>query len=187
MPHERDHVVPAEHVAWRTLCGFARLEDARLMYRLQRAVVLQGDLGSVFEFFKNPRNLELLTPPWLGFRIVAVNNAVVCKGTRIRYRLRLCGIPFSWESEIIEYEEREAFADEQISGPYARWLHHHRFRRVDGGVEMTDNVEYALPFGYLGRLVHWLVVRHQLQSIFDYRNRVIAQRFGGKVHSLPPL
>jgi ligand-binding SRPBCC domain-containing protein len=133
----------------------------------------------VFEFFKNPRNLELLTPPWLGFRIVAANDSVVRKGTHIRYRLRLFGIPFSWESKITEYEERELFADEQITGPYARWLHYHRFRKVEGGVEMTDEVEYTLPLGPLGRLVHWLVVRHQLRSIFDYRNRVISERFGG--------
>lgn len=150
-----------------------------MTHRLRRSVVLQGDLGSVFEFFKNPRNLELLTPPWLGFRIVAANDSVVRKGTHIRYRLRLFGIPFSWESKITEYEERELFADEQITGPYARWLHYHRFRKVEGGVEMTDEVEYTLPLGPLGRLVHWLVVRHQLRSIFDYRNRVISERFGG--------
>ena len=45
------------------------------------------------------------------------------------------------------------------------------------GVEMTDDVEYRLPFGPLGRLVHWLVVRHQLRAIFDYRTSAIARRF----------
>lgn len=149
-----------------------------MTHRLTRSVVLQGDLGSVFEFFKNPRNLELLTPPWLGFRIVSASDDLVREGTRIRYRLRLFGIPFHWESRITEYSEQTVFADEQISGPYARWLHHHRFQRVANGVQMTDEVEYQLPFGALGRIVHWLVVRHQLQSIFDYRTKVIATRFG---------
>lgn len=149
-----------------------------MTYKLTRSVVLRSDIDSVFEFFKNPRNLELLTPPWLGFQIVDVNDSVVREGTRIRYRLRFFGIPFSWESRITKYVEPEVFADEQISGPYASWIHHHRFQRVEDGVMMTDDVEYALPLGILGRVAHWLVVRHQLQSIFNYRNRVIAQRFG---------
>lgn len=154
-----------------------------MTYRLTRSIELRGDIGSVFEFFKNPRNLEILTPPWLGFRIVDANDDVVREGTLIRYQLRLFGIPLTWESRITEYAEREVFADEQITGPYARWMHHHRFHRVENGVVMTDDVEYSLPFGVLGRMAHWLVVRHQLKSIFDYRNRVIAQRFGSNLPS----
>jgi len=42
---------------------------------------------------------------------------------------------------------------------------------------MTDVVDYRLPFGPLGRLVHWLVVRHQLRSIFDYRTAAIRALF----------
>lgn len=149
-----------------------------MTYRLKRSVVLRGDLGSVFEFFKNPRNLEVLTPPWLGFRILSASDDVVQEGTRIRYRLRILGVPLTWESLITAYDERVEFADEQLSGPYAHWHHRHHFERVANGVAMTDEVEYRMPFGVLGRLVHWLVVRHQLRSIFDYRTRVIATRFG---------
>ena len=43
---------------------------------------------------------------------------------------------------------------------------------------MTDDVEYTLPFGPIGRLVHWAVVRHQLRAIFDYRTTAIGQLFG---------
>jgi len=66
----------------------------------------------------------------------------------------------------------------QVTGPYARWVHRHSFREVAGGVEMTDDVDYALPFGVLGRLVHWLIVRHQLRAIFDHRTQVITRTFG---------
>lgn len=152
------------------------LTDAQ-SFRLVRTTRLAGDLPSVFAFFKDPRNLETITPPWLGFRIVAASDEVVRNGTRIRYRLRLFGIPMAWESRITEYVESSHFADEQVTGPYSRWYHRHRFRAVDGGVEMTDDVEYRLPFGLLGRLAHWLVVRHQLNAIFDYRTTVIAARF----------
>lgn len=146
-------------------------------YRLVRRTQLAGDLPGVFAFFKDPRNLETITPPWLGFRINSTSDVSVRVGTRIRYRLRLHGIPMSWESRITEFVENSHFADEQITGPYSRWYHRHTFRAVDGGVEMTDDVEYRMPFGPLGRLVHWLVVRHQLKAIFDYRTKIIAEKF----------
>jgi len=47
-----------------------------------------------------PHNLEAITPPWLGFRILFTNDDTVRQGTRIRYRLRIAGIPMSWESRI---------------------------------------------------------------------------------------
>lgn len=149
-----------------------------MTYRLHRTVVVPGDIATVFAFFKNPRNLEAITPPWLGFRIVFTSDDVVSEGTRIRYRLRIGGIPMSWESRITEYADQAHFADEQVTGPYKRWYHRHSFRSVPGGVEMTDDVDYTLPFGPMGRAVHWLVVRRQLRAIFDYRAKVIIRTFG---------
>jgi ligand-binding SRPBCC domain-containing protein len=48
---------------------------------------------------------------------------------------------------------------------------------VPEGVEMTDRVEYELPFGPIGRLAHALWVRSQLRKIFDFREAVIGQLF----------
>jgi hypothetical protein len=42
---------------------------------------------------------------------------------------------------------------------------------------MADTVEYALPFGMLGRLVHRLQVARDTARIFDYRARVVRVRF----------
>lgn len=142
-------------------------------YRLVRTTHIAGDIEHVFGFFKDPRNLETITPPWLRFRITSTSENVVRNGTRIRYRLCLHGLPLSWESRITEFVENSHFADEQVSGPYARWYHRHSFRTVNGGVEMVDDVEYRLPFGVLGRLAHWLIVRRQLRGIFDYRTTII--------------
>ncbi|MEO8275001.1 MAG: SRPBCC family protein [Thermoanaerobaculia bacterium] len=152
-----------------------------MSYHLRQTAIIPGDLASVFAFFENPRNLEALTPPWLGFRILSTSDDTVRRGTRIRYRLRIAGIPLSWESRITEYEPGSHFADEQILGPYKRWYHRHSFRAVPAGVEMTDAVDYVLPLGPLGRLAHWLIVRHQLRAIFDHRTRIIRERFGAVV------
>lgn len=155
-----------------------------MTYTLRRSTFVPADLDHVFGIFKDPHNLESFTPPWLSFGILSTSDEVVREGTRIRYRLSLAGLPISWESRITEYEELSHFADEQLRGPYRRWYHRHTFRAVSGGVEMTDDVEYALPFGPLGRLVHWLIVRHQLRAIFDYRTKVMTEMFGGALASM---
>lgn len=149
-----------------------------MAHRLFRYQVVQAPLDQVFAFFRDPGNLEALTPPWLGFQVTGASDKEVRVGTRIQYRLRLHGIPLGWESRISEYQDGVMFADEQVRGPYRRWYHRHRFRPVPGGVAIEDEVEYRLPLGPLGRLVHWLVVRHQLRRIFDYRARVMRERFG---------
>jgi len=145
---------------------------------LERRQLVPGTPERVFEFFKDPYNLERITPPWLRFEVEDASDARVREGTRIRYRLAWQGIPMRWESVISDYREDHEFVDQMTRGPYARWHHRHLFKPVAGGVEMRDVVSYRLPLGPLGTLAHALVVRRQLEAIFDYRRRAVAQVFG---------
>jgi uncharacterized membrane protein len=52
-----------------------------MIHRLQRTQVVGGDLRDVFAFFKSPRNLEAITPPWLGFHILDATEEEVREGT----------------------------------------------------------------------------------------------------------
>ncbi len=85
----------------------------------------------------------------------------------------------------VELEERALLlvdqmpvVDEQRCGPYAMWHHEHHFKPVEGGVEMTDIVSYRLPFGPVGDMVNALVVAARVRGIFDYREKVLLDRFG---------
>jgi len=149
-------------------------------YRLQRRQVVGADPAEVFGFFRDPFNLEAITPRWLAFRVLRASGREVREGTRISYRLRLHGVPLRWESVIAEYVEGERFADEMVVGPYRRWYHRHLFRPVPGGVEIEDVVDYELPLGPLGRLAHLVAVRRELRGIFDYRERRIAELFSNR-------
>lgn len=146
-------------------------------FHLHRRQVVGGELAEVFGFFKSPFNLEAMTPPWLGFRVLDTSDREVREGTRMTYRLKLHGIPVQWTSRITEYRENSLFADEQLTGPYRSWYHRHLFSAVPGGVAIEDVVEYQMPFGPLGSIAHAALVRPQLARIFDYRARVIGARF----------
>ena len=83
-----------------------------------------------------------------------------------------------WVTRITVWDPPRAFEDVEERGPYRLWRHRHSFEPGPNGVVMRDRVEYALPFGPLGRLVHALVVRRQLDAIFAFRRRAIAEIFG---------
>lgn len=147
------------------------------MQTLQRTTFIKAPLDKVFAFFSDPRNLARITPESMGFEIVEAPARAVREGDRIRYRIRVMGIPLRWTTLITRWEENVVFADLQERGPYRHWLHTHTFRAVDGGVEMGDLVEYELPLGLLGRLGGEWLVRRQLRTIFDHRAAAIAAYF----------
>ena len=128
------------------------------------------------------RPLREITPPTLGFEVLTPDlPPSVRPGLMIAYRVRpLCGIPMNWLTEITLVEEGVRFIDEQRVGPYAVWHHEHEFRDLgDGRVEMEDKVTYVLPFGPLGDLVHPLLVKPQLETIFGFREKAVRGLFPG--------
>jgi hypothetical protein len=133
-------------------------------------------LDEAFAFFADPYNLEAITPPWLRFRIVDA-PAQLERGTLLRYRLRLFGLPIGWLTEIRAWEPPGAFTDVQLRGPFQLWEHRHRLTAIPDGTEIADEVRYELFLGPLGELGRRLVVRRWLDGIFDYRGRAVAEWF----------
>ncbi len=128
----------------------------------------------VFEFFSDAANLEALTPPWLNFHIVTPLRIAMAAGTLIDYRLRIRGLPAKWRTRISVWEPPFRFVDEQLRGPYRRWHHEHTFEERDGGTLCRDRVEYDMIGG---RLVNWLIVSRDVETIFAYRRRKLEELF----------
>jgi ligand-binding SRPBCC domain-containing protein len=147
-------------------------------YLLERRQFIPRPLSAVFSFFSDAGNLEAITPPWLEFKILTPRPIRMQAGTLIDYRLKLAGLPFHWQTRIESFEPGRRFVDSQVRGPYRRWWHEHEFVERDGGTEMLDRVEYEMPLGPLGNIVHAMLTRRQLRTIFDYRRDRIAGVFG---------
>lgn len=131
----------------------------------------------LFPFFADAKNLEAITPPWLGFRIITPLPIEMRAGALIEYRLSLFGVPMSWTTVIAAWEPNRRFVDLQRRGPYSYWHHEHHFDPHRGGTLMTDTVDYRL---LLGAVLDPLFVRRNLRTIFEYRARVLSERFGGR-------
>ncbi|MBK7408343.1 MAG: SRPBCC family protein [Saprospirales bacterium] len=149
------------------------------MHQLKSIQRIPIDLKTAWEFFSSPRNLSVITPPEMGFEVQSELPEKMYPGLFIQYKVRpLFGIPVTWVTEITHVQEGEFFVDEQRVGPYRIWHHQHFFKEIPGGVEMTDIVDYQLPFGFLGDLVHPFLVGPRLKHIFDFRYRKLVELFG---------
>jgi ligand-binding SRPBCC domain-containing protein len=144
------------------------------VHLLQTEQRLPAAPGDVFPFFADAHNLESITPPWLGFRVVTPRPIEMRAGALIEYRLRLHGVPLRWRTRIAVWDPPRRFVDVQISGPYRLWHHTHDFEPDGhGGTVMRDTVRYALPLGPLGEVAHRALVRRDLTAIFDFRQRAV--------------
>jgi len=138
-------------------------------HTLMREQRLPGSPEDVFAFFADARNLETITPPLLRFRVVTPDPIRMGRGALIRYRLRVRGLPIGWLTQIKEWDPPHRFVDEQLEGPYALWHHTHTFEADGEETIMRDVVRYRVGLGPLGELATALVVRRDVEAIFDFR------------------
>ncbi|MGZ3957441.1 MAG: SRPBCC family protein [Flavisolibacter sp.] len=136
--------------------------------------------GEAWDFFSDPSNLLLLTPPFLQLRVTNdVYGERAYPGQILTYRVKpFWGIPWFWMTEITHLEPGKMFVDEQKWGPYRIWHHQHHFAPIPGGVVMTDLVHYGLPMGLAGELAHAWFVKKKLHGIFAYRFQKINESLG---------
>jgi ligand-binding SRPBCC domain-containing protein len=152
-------------------------------YPLRFETLIPASLDKTWDFFTSPLNLAKITPPEMGFVVTSdyKANDKVYAGMIITYKITpLLGIKMNWMTEITHVKEKEYFIDEQRFGPYALWHHQHHFKEVDGGVLMTDILNYAIPYGFIGRIANSLIVAKKIQRVFEYRGKAIEGVFGKK-------
>ena len=150
------------------------------VYSFRTVQYLPISLDEAWDFFSSPANLEKITPAKMQFEILGdYQGEKMYAGQIINYFVRpILNIPMRWTTEITHVKNGEYFIDEQRFGPYALWHHKHFFKEIPGGVEMTDFLHYAIPYGIFGRIANSVMVAGQLKEIFGYRFKVLEERFG---------
>lgn len=149
------------------------------IYSLEVKQFVNLSLVEAWDFFSSPGNLAKITPEHMGFEITSGQTEKMYPGQVITYKVS----PFrvfktNWVTEITHVSDGQFFVDEQRFGPYRMWHHEHRFDEKCDGVLMTDFVSYKLPFGFLGRIAHFLFVKNQLKQIFAFREVRLKEMFG---------
>ncbi len=148
------------------------------IYTLEVEQLIPTSIFRTWDFFSSPGNLSEITPPEMNFTITSGNTEKMYAGQIISYKVNLSkGIKTNWVTEITAVKENSYFIDEQRFGPYKMWHHEHHFQENDEGILMKDKVSYKIPFGFLGRLIHFFVIRRKLVNIFLYRMKILEKIF----------
>lgn len=149
------------------------------IYTLKSIQNLPITLDEAWNFLSSPKNLKTITPDYMSFDIISGGDKPMFPGQIIQYIVTpIFGIKTKWVTEITHVENKKYFVDEQRFGPYALWHHKHFLKEIPGGVEMEDIIDYKLPMGILGQMVHPFVVQPKLKEIFEYRSKKLIELFG---------
>lgn len=150
-----------------------------MIYQLETEHFLPISINQAWDFFSSAKNLALITPPEMDFKIKThLDNSEIYEGMLINYTVKpLLSIPIGWETEIFNVNKPYKFSDRQLKGPYKMWEHTHIFVEKDSGVLMTDEVNYQIPFGVLGSFAHALFIKKKVENIFTYREQALNRIF----------
>ena len=154
-------------------------QDLMKIYRLNITQNLPISTSEAWDFLSDPDNLKTITPDYMGFEILSGTEKKMYPGQIIQYIVTpILGIPTKWVTEITHVCKGEYFVDEQRFGPYRLWHHKHFIKPIKNGVEMEDIIDYKIPMGILGQMVHPILVKPKLKEIFDYRKKKLIELFG---------
>ena len=149
------------------------------IYTVHKKQQLPITVEEAWEFLSNPRNLKIITPSYMSFDIITGDEKPMFAGQIIQYLVTpILGIKTKWVSEITHFEEKKNIVDVQIYGPYELWHHKHFINKIEGGVELEDIIDYKVPLGILGQMVHPFIVKPKLEEIFNYRQQKMIEIFG---------
>lgn len=135
-----------------------------------RSILLDAPIERVFAFHERPDALQLLSPPFPPVRVIRKTGGIEI-GSRVELKIG----PLPWTALHTAFQKNRLFEDQQISGPFARWVHRHEFETVGQQTRLTDRVDFQMPGGpLLNRLFGW-AFKLSLQPMFRYRHRVTRQ------------
>lgn len=135
-------------------------------------------LQEAWDFFSAPKNLDLITPEDMAFRLTSEPPERIYEGLLITYKVSpVLRIPLGWVTKITEVKEPYYFVDEQLKGPYKMWRHEHHFEEAPGGVLMRDIVRYSAGKSILGKIAERTFVDKRVRAIFAFRKKKLEELF----------
>lgn len=150
-----------------------------MIYQIEHKQSVKIGLKEAWSFFSSPKNLALITPEYLNFEFISGSeHEEIYPGQIIIYKIKpIMNISMTWMTEITHVVKEHYFVDEQRIGPYKIWHHEHHFISSSTGTDLIDRVTYTLPFGPLGRLLHFIKIRKDVENIFTYRKAKLVELF----------
>src|SRR5208282_2152967 len=137
---------------------------------------IDSPAADVFAWFTRPGAFERLVPPWEPVETLSRTGTAPQPGSRTEFKIGIGPLRQRWLAEHTAFEPCRMFRDEQISGPFAHWVHTHTVEPSGPlACVLEDRIEFAPPLGFLGRALAGGYLRKRMERGFAYRHRIAAQ------------
>jgi uncharacterized protein (TIGR01777 family) len=136
----------------------------------EKKSIIDVPVKELFAWHNRPHVFERLTPPWEKIRILEKQGGIT-NGSRAVLEIRQGPFRRRWVAVHNDYIEGRQFCDEQVQGPFAKWVHTHQFLpQTDSTSLLSDHIEYEPPLGFLGGLAAGGYIRKKLNHVFSFRH-----------------
>ena len=106
--------------------------------------------------------------------VAGVTTGLLGAGDEVTWRARHLGVNQLFVSRITAFDPPHRFQDSMVRGAFAHFVHEHVFVvGPGGGTQMVDVVDYAAPWGPLGRLAERLFLTAYLTRFLQRRAQVL--------------
>jgi len=134
---------------------------------------------TAFDFVTRPENIRKISPPDVGLAFTSPPDRYAL-GSRIEFKVQAFGLVREIVHEVTAFDEPGSFVEQQVSGPFQKWIHEHRFEDAgDGRVVIIDRIEFEKPGGVVGLIMTADRIRETLEIGFDFRHDKLEQLLGG--------
>ncbi len=136
------------------------------MFTLRDSILVQAPIERCFALSTNIAIVrkELQMDPVAGRTAGCVRG-----GDTVRWEGWKFGLPQFHVSLIAEYDPPLYFQDRMLEGRFATFAHDHRFREVEGGVLLEDELRFTMPLGWAGRAVGQVVMVPHIRRLMRER------------------
>ena len=125
----------------------------------------------VFAWHARPGAQDRLAPPWAIPRI-RERRGTIRDGDEVVMELAKGPLHLTWHLRHRDFEEGRRFTDEQVRGPFQRWVHVHDFEPDgEGGTLLRDEIEWEPPLKGGVDALAAPVVERELERLFAFRER----------------
>lgn len=173
---------PKLKAALKQICSHEKLppeKDEGFHYTFKSSMWVDRSRKDVFAFFNNPVNLTKVSPKDLRLELLESSSPSLSKGSVFKFKMNQKGATVKLKSKVFGWKEDDFFCDAQVEGPFKAWHHTHRFEDLNGGTLVVDEVRYKPPFGVLGDAAQALVVKRDLQKMFQHRATAVKKILEG--------
>jgi ligand-binding SRPBCC domain-containing protein len=140
------------------------------MTRIHLETRIAAPIDRLFELARSI-DIHLGSMEHTGERAIAgVTSGTMNQGDTVTWEARHLGFTRRLTSHMAVVEPPHRFIDEQIAGPFAYFRHIHEFKACGDETLMTDELDYGVPYGWLGSCGDRLILKRHLRNLLLRHN-----------------